>query len=981
MERTIHKMRTGFIYLLTGALLQVSTAGIAAASCPGRPAADTIPVQEPGKTDSLQELVPLPLLKFQAQKYNTGAISRAMGTELIKTPAPGLSSTLAGRLAGVIVKQSTQQPYADGASLYIRGRSTVNGSAPLIVLDGVPSPLLDISVINPQEIEEITVLKDAAETAVYGFQASNGVVLITTKKGKGISNKSITVTADHGVQQSLSQPTILPAWEYATLRNQAYMNDGTFSLPYSKSDIENFRDPAANRNVYPDNNWYQLFIKDQAILDRYNVSISSAGKRVNYFLNAGYLRQGSLLNSIKQERYNPQYSLQRFTTRANVEVNVLDNLQAFLYQSVNIDRRNRPTTSMGGILQNILSMPPTENGPLTPDGEVIATQFNNSPPYGVINKSGYSREIVTDYHGTLGLNLDMKFITPGLSASGYMAFETKYFGTLSGTKDYPRFIRDGVSQTPDGRDSIIYVPYGTNTETPLALGRSSLFGYFLNFNGMINYQRTFNTDHHVEGFVSYFAQNYVPVYTNGMAVQSIIPYDRLALSGKLRYMYKSRYIAQFTAGYTGSDQFAPGRRAGFFPAVSAAWIASEENFMKSAGQWLTFLKLRGSYGLTGNDQLPNPRFSYMDNITATSGGPIAGLYIGSLIRENNIANPFVTWEKQQQLNLGIDLELFHALNIRLDAFRQAQKNISVQSSLVPSMQGIPSSAFPYINTGLIVNKGLEADVRFNKTLDKNWQFFVSANILYNKSKIMDIGELDQSGSGYFYPYRKTGYSIGQLFGYLIDYSNGNGYFNSPEEITSRNLVYAGAQPRPGDFLYKDLNGDGIIDEKDQAPVGFTDIPQISYGATAGFNYKKLDCYIQVQGVGRTSAYLQGIGVMENNGRGTYFPIHRTAWTPERYANNEEIGYPALSTQSSVSTRVNNFFVNQRDYIRLKSVEIGYTFSDVFGKTSGVNMRIFGSGQNLLTLQKSKFDGLDPEGNAFTTYPIYRTYNLGLSIQF
>ncbi len=977
---TIHKMHTGFIAILTGMLLQVGAAAATAGNL--RPVVqDTIPVPELGNTDTSGEIVPLPVLKFSPGKYITGAISSVQGSELIKTPAPGLASTLAGRLPGVIVKQGTQQPYADGVSLYVRGRSTVNGNSPLIVLDGVPSPLLDISVINPQEVETVTVLKDAAETAVYGYQASNGVLLITTKKGRGMKGNAITASVNHGVQQAVSGPVILPSWEYATLRNQAYMNDGVFNLPYTKNDIEKFRDPAVNRERYPDNNWYQLFMKDQAVLDRYNVSVGSAGEKVNYFLNAGYLRQGSLLRTVKQERFNPEYALQRFTVRANVEMKILENLSAFLYQSVNIDRRNRPTTSMSSILQNILTMPPTENGPLTPNGDVIATLYNNNPPYGAINKSGYLREMITDYHGTLGLNVDLKFITPGLSASGYMAFETKYYGTRSGTKDYPRFIRDGVAQTADGRDSIIYKPYGENTETPLAMGRNSLFGYFLNFNGMLNYQRTFNTHHTVEGFVNYFAQNYVPVYANGMSIQTVIPYDRLALSGKVRYMYKARYIAQFVAGYTGSDQFAPGRRAGFFPAVSAAWIVSGENFMKPAEQWLGFLKLRASYGLTGNDQLPNPRFSYMDNITATSGGPIAGLYIGSLIRENNIANPLVTWEKQQQLNLGIDMELLKMFTIRLDAFRQAQKNISVQSNMVPSMQGIPVGAFPYINTGLIVNRGLEADIRFDKTLNKDWKLFVSGNILYNKSKVVDLGELDQSGSGYYYPYRSTGYPIGQLFGYLVDYSNGNGYFNSPQEITDRKLTYSGAQPRPGDFIYRDLNGDGIVDEKDMAPMGFTAIPELSYGAAAGFNYKMFDCYIQIQGVGRTSAYLQGIGVMENYGRGTYFPIHRTAWTPERYANNEEIGYPALSTQSSSSTRINDFFVNRRDYMRLKTVEIGYTFTHIFGKTNATNLRLFGSGQNLLTFHKSKFDGLDPEGNTFIAYPVYRTYNLGLNIQF
>lgn len=940
---------------------------------------DTLEIVLKQDNSNRDELISVPLLYHTPRKEMTGAVSQVYGEELLRTPAAGLSATLAGRLPGLIVTQSTQQPYGDGVSLLVRGRSTINGTMPLIVLDGVPSPLLDMSSVNTEEIDHITVLKDAAETALYGYQGSNGVILITSKKGRN-AGTSISFSANHALQEAIVKPTMLPSWEYATLRNQALKNDGITPLPFTEEQIQQYRNPEASRELYPDNNWYNTFMKDYAPLSRYNVGIRSGTDRVKYYLNAGYMKQESLLKTEKQERYDPKYELQRFTARANVEVKVLENLDAFLYQSIVIDRRNRPAWALSSILSSMFSMPATENGPLTPNGDVVATLFNNNPAYGQLNKNGFSRETITDYHGTLGLNFDMKFITKGLSAKSYLAFETKYFGTNSGSKDYPRFVRNGVVQTPDGRDSVVYVPYGTNIESPLSLGRTSMFGYFLNFHAMLNYQRTFQEDHAVEGLLNYFAQNYVTVYSGG-AVQGTIPYDRISLAGKLKYSYKSRYIAQFTAGYSGSDQFAPGRRNGFFPAISGAWIASEENFMKPSANWLSYLKLRASYGLTGNDQLPNPRFSYKDYITSTTGGPIAGLFIGSLIRENSIANPLVTWEKQKQLNIGLDFGLFNALSVRLDVFKQKQTDISIQSNLVPAMQGIPSSAFPYINTGLIENRGVELELNYTKQVNADLRVSIGGNLLYAKNKVVDIAELNRASSNFYYPYRSTGYSIGQNFGYLIDYSNGNGYFNSQEEITARNLTYDGTKPRPGDFIYKDLNGDDIIDSRDEAPIGLPSVPELSYASTLGIEFKNFDLYVQFQGIARASSYYTGSGVMENGGRGQYFPIHRSAWTPERYANGEEIGYPALASQNSSSLRVNDFFVQNRGFLRLKSAELGYNIKRIFGPSQTSSMRVFINGQNLFTFNSLKFDGIDPEGGSFTTYPIYRTFNAGLSVQF
>lgn len=920
----------------------------------------------------IDEVLVLAQRQETSREALTGAISIVDGDKLLKTASGGFSTRLAGRLSGLSIIQSSSEPGADGCTFFVRGRRSLNGNDPLIVLDGVPSPTSDINMLDPHIIESVILLKDASATAVYGFQAANGAILINTKRG--LSGRTrISASADFSIQQATVKPKLAHSWEYAALRNEALHNDGTDFL-FTPEEIQNYQS-GANRSLYPDNNWYDMFVKDFAPMQRYNINVSGGNDRVRYFVNGSYMRQNGLIKTEKNDKYNPEYKLERYNLTSNMDVNLLSNLSAFLSSNIIIDRQNTP--AQGDILGTIFRTPAVVDGPLTPDGQVIATSYEQNPVYGRLNRSGYAKETRSTVNVTFGMNWGLDFITKGLSLKGTVGYESRYVGRVSGTRDYVRYIRDDNESVTEP----VFKPYGSWVDTPLSLGKSSNFRYYMNLLTTLAYDRVFDKRHEVNASVAYFNQNYVK---DSGDRQHMLPYDRIGLSGHAKYGFDHRYYIQFDAGYTGSEQFAKGNRFGFFPTISAAWVVSNEKFMKnsSVSDWLTLLKFRASYGLVGNDILPDRRFMYLDEFSDAGGGYISSIYGGAIIAEGLIGNPNIQWETSTQQNYGFDLGLLNSLTLRFDYFHQKTKDIVLQSAMIPDFQGISRGNMPYMNRGVVENKGFEIELAYTKSIAKDFSLSASANIAYNENKVINADELNKSAAGYYYPYRSTGYSIGQSWGHLIDYSNGNGYFNSQEDIDRSGLTYEGIAPRVGDFIYKDLNGDGIINDQDLAPIGCPDIPKISYGLDIQLDYKNFDLYVQLQGAAKRSVYTAGIGATETDGRGVYMDIHKNAWTEERYATGAPISYPALSATGSSSVRGNDFFITNRNYMRLKNVEIGYTLpASISHSVRLEKTRFYISGTNLLTFDPGKFEDIDPEANNLSSYPVYRTFNIGMSLTF
>ncbi|MDD3077594.1 MAG: SusC/RagA family TonB-linked outer membrane protein [Paludibacter sp.] len=895
------------------------------------------------------ELMNVSLDRKESRISYTGAISTVKSEEIKTWQSSGLVETLKGKLAG----------YDNG---HIRGLNSMNGEAILIVLDGVPAPSLDLSSIDPDIVESVSILKDAAAKALYGPLGAQGVILVTTKKG--VSGKTkVNVNANFALQSPTVMADMLNSYDYAVLRNNALTNDG---LPAAFSDDEL---QAFANGIGTDNDWRKMFLKKVRNSQRYNIGINGGNEKVRYYVNAGYANLDGTYNVDWTEKYNPEDYTKHFTLASNIDVDLFSFMSAFLNTNMRLYRINN--TAGGDILYKIYSTPNTVEGPLSEDGKIITTENFPNPIYGSINYSGVNLKTSTDVNTKFGVNLDLGSLTKGLSMKGILGYETYYIGTRIGSYNYTRYVRD---ETGD------LVQLGTNEETALSWSKASSMIYFMNFQGIMEYNRNFGANS-VEASLNYLAEDRLG---NSYSSSWLLPFKRIQLGGHAKYGYDNRYFLQFDFTHAGSEQMIKGNQFHFSPTISGAWVVSNEDFMKDM-DFIDLLKFRGSFGALEYDNLWNfsSRYLYANDVREAEGsGLINSIFTCALVTEGNLGNSEIEWEKSYQQNYGVDLTLLNAVNLSVDYWRTNQRGVLCQSELTPELSGFSSSALPYENVGKILNQGIDIETSYNKNLNSGLGITVSGDFSWNKNKIIDADDLNYSDLGYYYPYRKTGYSIGQVFGYLIDYSNGNGYFNSGEEITESGLTYQGTAPRVGDFIYKDLNNDGLIDERDKAPLdGVKTMPNIMAGASVKLTYKNFDLYVQLQGEAGRNAVYSGLGVYENIEQGVYLEMHKHAWTSERYTAGEEIDYPALTSTTSSSLTANSFFVSKADYLRLKNVTFGYSLpKKIVDKMKIDQFRFYVTGQNLLTMTDLKFKGFDPECSNINSF-VYRMFNLGLNINF
>lgn len=898
----------------------------------------------------------------------TGAVSRVFGTELKKTPDASLPRTFAGRLSGLTTRETDMElsrgaynTESIGMSWWVRGLSTINGTTPMVILDGVLCPNTNYAYITPEEIESVTVLKDAAVLSLYGIQGANGVISIKTKRGC-VGKANVTVTYDQSFQQMTRTPLFVNSGEYVNLRNQAGYNDGLGRYSqFSQWDVEQFQ--AGDSELYPNNNWYDMFVRPLTLMSRAGVTVRGGNEKVQYFSNINYLHQQSPFKTVEEpdRKYNPEPKNDWFNFRSNVDVKFNSYLSGFLRLAGNI--KNEKTTGYGNfdIYSHLFTLPPTMYGPLTPNGDgyenggqVVTHEDETLPVYGMLNRSGYIKNLSINITAQAGLNVDLSFLTKGLSIGGLMAYQTCTLNQTATTQNFERYIR-----TKD-MNGLYFTQQGSTANTPLVYGKASTMDYNLNLYANANYSRVFG-DHSID------AMGYI-FYLNQELQKSNIPYKRESLGLTATYGYKNRYFIKADVGYSGSEQFHPDRRYIATPAVSGAWIVSDEAFMDGA-DWLSNLKLRASYGITANDQLGGDRFLYLDYIDINGNEGLKG-------------NPNLTAEKMKKQNYGFDLGVFNELTVSFDWYKSLCDNMLINSSgTIPEYQGVSLNNYPRTNWGKMENHGFEVEAMYEKRLNDDWSFYAGGSFSFNKNKVISINESPYS-TDYAYRYRTEGQTLGQVWGYLIDYSNGNGMFNFKEELEARGLTYAFGTPRLGDFIYQDLNGDKVIDEKDMAPIGYSNLPRQSYNFSAGFKYKGLEFSVLFQGVNKVSTVVGGTGVYENAYQGVFNDIHRHAWTQERWNNGEKIEYPALSLNKSTNHQTNSFFVWNGSYLRLKNMEIAYTLpKHISKKISAENIRFSLSGQNLLTFDKMRSKYIDPEVGAMDKFQPYRVYNIGVSLTF
>jgi TonB-linked SusC/RagA family outer membrane protein len=907
----------------------------------------------------------------------TGAIETVSGKTLEKTPTANLGLSFAGRFLGL----NTMETYSELSNSYvvklIRGISTVNGTEPLVIIDGVISPTTNWDYLTSHEIESISILKDGASTAIYGMQGAGGAIIITTKRG-AIGKAEIEAYFDQSIQQLARKPKFVTSSEYVAMRNQAGANDGLGAFSqFSQSAVNAFSEK--NNPLFPNNDWYSMFVNELTYMQRAGVNIMGGSEKIRYFSNLNYIHQSSPLK-VKEEpnrKYDPNPAIHSMNFRSNIDVKLNNYLTGFLRLSGNVDYEQTTRLKNTETYAHVFYLPPTMYGPLTPPDEdnpelgnqVITTDHEPDPIYGLLNRGGYYRWFQTSIMSQAGLTMNMDFLTKGLSMSGLMAYQTHSNSVTSTQQNFERWIRT------NDYNVLAFSKKGADENTPLTYGKYSQFSYNLNLSAHLNYNRTFD-NHSINALAYMLYLSQEKDFTDNTSDTSkegseILPYKRHNMGVSIQYGFKNRYFLKGDLGYTGSEQFASGYRYITTPAISAAWVASEEDFL-SDNDILTCLKLRASYGINANDQLGNIRFMYLD-------------YYDSEGNEGLKGNPLLTAEKIKKQNYGVDFSLFRNLTFHFDYFTHRTNNMLISSEgTTPIYQGIVLSNYPKQNNGKMENSGLEASVMYQRQFNEDMTVFAGAGIHRNKNKVINANEIKR-GEGYKYQYLTEGFSIGQNWGYLIDRSNGNGYINTAEELANAIRMYnisGTGKPRLGDFLYQDISGDGKIDEKDLAPIGYSRIPEIYYNFNFGFNYKGVELSALFQGTARSSAAVNGVGIVESMYEGYFTDVHANAWTPERYANGETIRYPALSLTNSTSHASNEFFIMDTRYLRLRNLEVAYTLPPSVSKwISAKNIRIAFNAQNLFTLDNMKTKYIDPESVRMDLFQPYRVYNIGISMNF
>lgn len=909
----------------------------------------------------------------------TGAVSTIKPNDILKAPVSSVANTLAGRTTGIIAVQRSGEPGRDIADIFIRGIATFAGGTstrPLVLVDGVERSLAGI---DPYTIESINVLKDASATAVFGVRGANGVIIITTKTGEQ-GKPQFTFSSNFAVQNPIRLPKLLDAVGYAQLRNEAEVNDqnNPNAKKFSDWDIERFKagdDPYFHPNI----NWFDYMLNQYAPQQQYNLNVSGGTQDARYFVSLGFLNQDGAYkvgDFFKEFSANPNYK--RYNIRSNFDFNLSKNLSVFIKASSEIQDANYANSATNDIFATILSANPIMS-PVVYDGKMIrnvegltAFQISNPPLYQMLF-NGFNTNFGSRLNINLGTRYKLDAITQGLSVRGMTAYDSYYLQTVRRTKQIPMWDLRRNPQAKTFQDSITPIPIVNQFEGPVAFnGESFAKNRKLYAEFALEYNRTFN-DHAITGLILGTAERF---FDGG----NQLPFNYLGLVGRATYNYKTRYFLDMNMGYNGSENFIKGKQFGLFPSFSAGYILSSEPFFPKSNL-LTYWKLRGSFGTVGNDKIGGSRFLFTPSAFVNGSSYFLGLANSQVTgyREGTIGNPNVTWEIAKKMNIGTDIKFFKdALSLSIDIFNERRDNI-LWNLNVPVTFGASNLISPY-NVGVAENKGYELELGYRNTTQNKLTYFASANYTFARNKIIYMDESPQPFPGL----AATGSRIGQPKGLLAE-----GLFNTADEIAVANRpksAWEGAGLKPGDIRYVDVNSDGIIDDNDRVNIGNPNIPEVIYGATAGLQWKGLEFTIFFQGAQNVSTYLTGEAAWPFiAGTKVAFENAKESWSAERYKNSSPISLPRLTASPEATKhnyRTSSFWIQDAAYVRLKNVELSYTFSSTPLSKIGVRaLRVYINGQNLHTWTKMPY--FDPEiaNSSGAVYPMTRIFNGGFNLQF
>jgi len=898
----------------------------------------------------------------------TGAIT-TVDLSTIKTPTSSITNALAGNVAGVLAMQGSGQPGSNASEFWIRGISTFGaGTGALVLVDGFERSLTEINI---EDIETFTILKDASTTAIYGSRGANGVVLITTKKGK---SDKVSINGKHEASYSTRTftPEFVDGHTYANLMNEARVTRMEEPF-YSQEDLNLIRNQL-DPDLFPDIDWMNMFLRPGAFTQRTNLNFDGGGSLARYFVSGSYINEGGMYETAENlDNYNTNANYKRWNYRANVDMNLTKTTLVRMGVSGSLGKQNLPGGNYSEIWASLMGQNPISIPIKYSTGQVASRGgADRQNPWVLITQQGYIENWNNKVQTNVTLEQNLKFITPGLRFVGRFGYDNNNYNFIRRMK-WPEGWLAERQRLSSGELRL----NRTIAEQLLVQRSSATSDRMETLQGELHYSKSLK-GHNLGGVIQYTQEKKVNTGTYGEDIMQGIERRNQRVAARATYNYQSRYMFDFNMGYNGSENFAAGNQFGFFPAVSGAWNISEEQFAKDHMKWMDLFKIRYSYGKVGNDYMPI-RFPYLASFTSDVAG---GFNWGDIESFNNfpslaysiIASNTISWEVATKHNLGLDFSLFgDKFGGALDYFHEQRDGIYMTRDFMPPSVGIIPAAAPRANVGSTLNKGFDGQLKYTQKIDQV-NFTVRSTMVYSRNEIL---EADEQYSNYPYT-RRAGFRVNQNKGLVA-----LGLFKDYEDIRNSPVQNFG-RVAPGDIKYKDINGDGAIDNNDIVAIGATRYPNLTYGFGLSANWKGFDASVLFQGAGKASFMIDGYTVYPFS-QGDWGNILTDVVESNRWilGENEDINatYPRLSYNGSANNyRASSYWLRESSYMRLKTVDAGYTFPKIFTNRMGIKtMRIYLMGTNLLTF--SSFKLWDPEMNSTNgqQYPLAKTITVGLTI--
>ena len=929
----------------------------------------------------------------QRKISNIGAQS-SMKMEDIKTPSASLTTTLAGRLAGVVAVQRTGEPGKDAADIWIRGISTPNTSSPLVLVDGVERSFNDI---DPEDIESLTTLKDASATAVYGVRGANGVILIKTKPGK-VGKPTVSADYYESFTRFTKMVDLADGITYMNAANEAMRNDG-IATKYTEDQIRNTiagKDPY----LYPNVDWLKEIFNDWGHNRRVNVNVRGGSEKVAYYASVSYFNETGMTVTDKNiDTYDSKMKYSRYNFTTNLNIDVTPTTKVEIGAQGYLGEGNYPAISSADLYNAAMSISPVEypkmffvNGEAYVPGTSTNNNFNN--PYSQATRRGYDNLTKNQIYSNLRVTQDLDMLTKGLKLTAMYAFDV--YNEIHVHQDRAEstynFLDTSVPYDMNGQPILQRIYEGSNV---LSYKQETSGNKKTYLEASLNYDRTFNDDHRVSALFLFNQQSKL-LYPKG-TLEDAIPYRMMGIAGRATYSWKDRYFAEFNIGYNGAENFSPKHRFGTFPAFGVGWVVSNEKFWQPLSKAVSFLKIRYTDGKVGNSEVSDRRFMYLDQMKENGDygykfGPNGTKWSG--YETVNMAVDLI-WEESRKQDLGIDLKLFNDdLSIVFDLFKERRENILLKREhSIPSFLGYNTSA-PYGNIGIIENKGFDGTIEYNKRINKDWVIALRGNVTFNKDKWIQ-GELPEQKYEWMNQY---GHNINGVKGYVAeglftqteidDMARWESLSDANKAITPKPFASQFGTVKAGDIKYKDLNNDGQIDAYDQTYISRGDVPTTVYGFGFTVGWKDLSVGMMFQGVAGAERVLNGSSVNPFNGGGGSGNLYSNIgdrWTEENPDQNAF--YPRLSYGSETTSSINNFqkstwWVRNMNFLRLKTLQLSYNLPKPWvNKVHLKNAAVYVMGTNLFTL--SRFKLWDPELNTDNgaSYPNTTSYSVGINFTF